>query len=166
MKMKYKTTKTLTEPVINELLELADKGNLIPEEIVELAKNKENPLHRFFEWDDRIASDQWRLHQARMLINEVKVVIDGKEYFAFENVGVSKEDGGKFREYKPIVEILNNAKLRKQLLKSALSHLSYWEKQYAKFEELQPIIQTVKEVRVKIENEDRTENKPETIETW
>ena len=77
MMVKYKTTQRLTKEVINEILKIQKDKGLTPEEIVKVAKPKDNPLHDLFEWDNKIASDQWRLQQARVIVNEVKVVAPG-----------------------------------------------------------------------------------------
>jgi len=160
MMVEYKLTEKFNQSVIDELLEIQKSKGLTPEEIVESAKSKKSSLHNLFDWEDSVASEKWRLHQARVLVNEVRVVIEEKEYYAFENVSIriesSKKDGKEssieyIREYKPVVEILSNESLRKQIINSALNHLSYWEKQNEKYSELQPIISVAQKVRKQIE---------------
>ena len=41
--------------------------------------------------------------------------------------------------------------MRKQIITSALNHLSYWEKQNEKYSELTPIIKTASKVRKKLQ---------------
>ena len=48
---------------------------LTAEAVVSAAAAPKHPLHDFFEWDDTAAGHEWRLHQARMLIAQVRVVI-------------------------------------------------------------------------------------------
>lgn len=57
-----------------------NKGKITPILIVEDGKNKSSPLNNYFEWDNKKASDQFRLQQARNLINHIVevVVIEGK----------------------------------------------------------------------------------------
>ena len=73
-KMKYKTTKRINKDMIKEILDIKKKSGLTAEAIVEQAKKKKSELHEFFEWDDTKAAEQWRIQQARILINEVKVL--------------------------------------------------------------------------------------------
>ena len=56
------------------LLEL-EKANrrLIPEDVVEAARDERHVLHGYFEWDDTVAGNLYRIEQARTLIREVKV---------------------------------------------------------------------------------------------
>ena len=159
--MEYKITDKFSKEVINELLKIEEKS-LTPENVIENARRKDSPLHDLFEWEDSIAAEKWRLAQARIIINEVKVVIDSKEYYAFESVSVclptnngssTTETTEVVREYKPIVEILNDEDLRKQVIKSALNHLAYWEKQNEKYSELTPIIKSANKVRKKLEKQ-------------
>lgn len=159
MEVEYKLTEKFTEEVIGEINNIQKSEGLTPEQVVESARNSKSPLHDFFEWEDSVASAKWRLQQARVLINEVKVIIDSKEYYAFENVSVAvpianqkgnskcNEELEVVREYKPVIEILNNKDLREQIVRSALNHLAYWEHQNDRYSELAPIIKSAKKVR-------------------
>lgn len=163
MMVEYKVTEKLGKEIIDELLNIQQEKGLTPEQIVEKATDEKSPLHCLFEWEDSTAAYKWRLQQARVLVNEVKVIIEEKEYYAFENVAVSVSASGKSgggqtmastkREYVPVVQILNDEDLRKQIIRSALNHLSYWEQQNSKYSELAPIITVAKRLRKKINKE-------------
>lgn len=167
-KVEYKITGRYTKDCINEILEVERMKGLTPENLVEQAKDEDNPLHDFFEWEDSIAADKYRLQQARMIINDIKVIVDNKEYFAFESIKpIVNKDGtlllnegeSEGRIYKPIVEILNNENLRQQIIRSALKHLEYWESQNAKYKELEPIILSARKVREKLDKQWQQQNK-------
>lgn len=49
------------------------RGQLVPEEVVDVATDPTHPLHQFFEWDDTAAGRRWRVTQASNLIRSVKV---------------------------------------------------------------------------------------------
>lgn len=49
-------------------------GKLTPQVVVDTARNPEHPLHSRFEWNDSVAGEAWRCHQAHELIRKVKVV--------------------------------------------------------------------------------------------
>lgn len=59
--------------VIEELNKLAKNGRLTPRDVIDYARPDDSPLHEYFEWDDSIAADQYRLYQARKLIARVEV---------------------------------------------------------------------------------------------
>lgn len=155
-KMEYKIFGKFNQERINEILRVEQENGLTAENLLAEASKENNPLHELFEWDDTEAANQYRLFQARVLINEVKVIVDSKEYFAFENVQVSVDNlGGETTErvYKPIVEILNNDDLREQIIYSALRQHEYWEKQNEKYSELSPIVKSAKKVRHLLQKE-------------
>ena len=67
---------------VNELKRLQSiHGVLTPSIIVNEAYNKTSPLHPIFEWDDDKAAFNYRLQQARVLLNNIQVTIvsDGEE---------------------------------------------------------------------------------------
>lgn len=52
-----------------------DLAGLDPARVVEVAASKNHPLHNRFEWDDRKAGHEWRVHQARHLIGLARTVV-------------------------------------------------------------------------------------------
>lgn len=52
-----------------------ENGNLREEDVVEDARDPASPLHDFFEWDDSVAAQQYRLSQARLVIRRVKIQV-------------------------------------------------------------------------------------------
>jgi hypothetical protein len=51
-------------------------GAITPVAVVKAAQVKNHPLHEHFDWNNNTAGHNWRLQQARQLINSVKVVIE------------------------------------------------------------------------------------------
>lgn len=69
---------------VQELERIKDVyGKLTPDVVVAEAEKQECVLHAFFMWDDTKAAHQYRLQQARNLINnvEVKVITDGDKTY-------------------------------------------------------------------------------------
>ena len=148
--MVFKETGKINKQVIDTIVTIEKTKGLTAQALVEEAEQRDSPIHDFFEWDNSKAGEEWRLQQARALINEVKVIIDQKEFFAFENVSVGENDE-KQRVYKSIEEIGSNETLRKQVIKSALERQDYWAKQYGIYEELTPIVKTISKVKKSLE---------------
>lgn len=63
--------------VVQEIVER--DGKIAPTELVEAARPKESPAHPAFEWDNKKAGEQWRVHQARNLIRVVRVTVEERE---------------------------------------------------------------------------------------
>lgn len=55
---------------------VADRDALLPEDVVEAARNPNSTMHGFFEWDDSEAAAKFRLVQARWLIRSVEIVVE------------------------------------------------------------------------------------------
>lgn len=53
----------------------ANGGVLVPEHVVEAARDENHPLHKQFEWDDEEAARAWRIEQARGLIRSVTLKV-------------------------------------------------------------------------------------------
>lgn len=160
-KIQYKNTEKFTPEVIDEVLEVQKTYGLTAENILRKASKKSSSLYEFFDWDDSSAGEKWRLQQARAIINEIKIVVEDKEIYAFENVMVtlkeSKDDSKKpkkfgHREYKPIVEIMNNEDYRRQLIQRALLEAGYWKSRHEELVELSPIFESIEDINKKWQN--------------
>ena len=158
-KIQYKNTEKFTTDVIDEVLEVQTKYGLTADSLLKKASKKSSSLYEFFDWDNSSAGDKWRLQQARTLINEIKIIVEDKEIYAFENVNISianKEDSvkNKFssREYKPIVEIMDNADFKRQLIQRALAEAKYWKERHSELVELNSIFCSIDEESTKWQN--------------
>ena len=147
-KQTFKVTKRINEEVIKEVVSIKEQKGLTPENVVTSAKNKKSSLHNFFEWNDAIAGEQYRLQQARMFINEIKVIVEDVEYSAFENVKIGF-NGDSERRYMEVTEILSQKELKEQIISQALNHINYWKIKYANYKELKPIVAAIDEVNKK-----------------
>lgn len=67
--------------VVGEELERirSKTGQLVPADVVSAARPKKSPIHAAFEWDDTLAGEKYRIHQARNIIRAVRVVSEGDD---------------------------------------------------------------------------------------
>ncbi len=79
---------------------------LTPPIVVEEARSPESPLHSHFEWDDSVAGEKYRQHQAAELIRSVRIISgrdeDGPKEIR-EWVSVERPTG---RRYEPVSEVV------------------------------------------------------------
>jgi hypothetical protein len=124
--------------------------NLKPRDVVDAAKSPDSPIHDFFEWNDKKASEKYRLHQARHYLSHLEVVIDVKSgatqkaYFNVE-IGVNNE---RRRAYVVLDKALTEVDYRTQVIQRALDEVAYWEQKYHEYSEFASIfvaIDTTKE---------------------
>jgi len=87
-----------------------------PQRIVEFAENPSTTLHNLFDWNDDVASEKWRLQQARNIVNHIVEykIIEGEEQEVksfFPVVNSQKQN-----VYVPHQEAITNSNYKKQLL--------------------------------------------------
>ena len=127
--------------------QLAERGALTAQNLVEASKPIDAPLHNEFEWDDEKAASKYREHQARNIINALVIVPD-------ENVPAKEpvrayfqiEDGGK--RYTQLTAIMESPTQMEMLLKSALNELAAFKKKYGLLQELQDVIKSIDETQI------------------
>ena len=101
-----------------------ERGKLTPTIVLDEARDPGSPIHHRFEWDDAIAGERYRLHQAGGLIRSVRVA------YAVDNEGREKsvrgwvslhrstedEDEEPSRAYRPTAEIIEDPFARRLVL--------------------------------------------------
>ena len=132
------------------------KGLLNPHDVVKFAENPKTALHSCFTWDDGIAAEQWRLHEARNLIRVIVEVIPNENneiiYRAFISLPKDRHNEGGYRS---IGSVLSNEELRKQLLNQAMLEMKSFKKKYQDLNELCEVFTAMKKVLTK---SNRTDN--------
>lgn len=110
-------------------------GALTPKNLVEVARSKDNILHDLFEWNDEVAAENYRLAQARRLINNLEVIVvsdgESKQVPVFEIVSTPEH-----RSYKAITEFSTDD--AEQVRRQVVRDISYLRKKlgfYDKFKD-------------------------------
>lgn len=129
---------------------IATKKGARPIDVVNVAMDVHSPLHSYFEWDDELASNKYRVWQARQLQAQILTVVvtpsgDEISQRAFLNVSVVTETT-KEPIYVTIKEALTNEEYRAQTLAKALEEIELWCNKYKDYRELIPIFTAIAEV--------------------
>ena len=102
-------------------------GILTPEILLNEAENPQNPLHKYFQWNNEKAAHEYRLIQARALIQRVTVKIadpeDGEKMITIRSY-VSLPGERKDGQYRHIAEVLSNEDMKAQYIESVREELS------------------------------------------
>ena len=109
--------------------------------MLEKARNENTELHKCFEWDDAIASEKYRLIQARdvirfLVIEEETVPTDRPEVRL-----MYKTDNA--TGYKPIKVIMQDKTEYEKLLERAWAELRAFKAKYAMLTELEEIFSLI-----------------------
>jgi hypothetical protein len=75
-----------------------------PAEIVKVARNAKNPLHDGFEWDNEKCGEQYRIWQARELLIEFEITIEGTPCRGAVSFKIDRENGGGYHDVKRVVK--------------------------------------------------------------
>lgn len=127
-----------------------------PTDVVEAAVSPASPLHEFFEWDDTVAAQEYRVVQARHLLGAIKVTIldvtpEGQPMRLFLNLTPADGDD---RAYIPAVTVLSDAAMRGQIVEQALAEAESWRRRYEHLDELRRIFDAIDATKAR--HRDRT----------
>lgn len=122
-------------------------GSVTPTVVVEDARNPASPLHDNFDWDDSTAAGSWREHTARRLLGALVVVkVNEKQVAGTVRAFVSVREGNRPGTYQPIVAVMEDAELRKQLMNRARQELVQWRSRYSDLQEFSKVFKAVDEL--------------------
>ena len=130
------------ETVYKEIAALGDSFS--PEQIVEAAREEGTELHKCFTWDDTVAAESWRRHQARMLVAQlvVKTETTDKEPVAVRVIASTATRN----EYKPVVKLIEAEQGYADLLARAINELKAFQQKYKAITELREIFAAIDEL--------------------
>lgn len=126
--------------VLGRAIKALGKG-VTPARVLTAARAKRSPLHRFFEWNSRVAADAYRLDQARYYLRsvwEVPVAADnrptGTGARAFYLVEYETAEDGKGRRYFATHELRDIDGAEAQVVTRALTEARAWQARYRRIQ--------------------------------
>ena len=120
--------------------EMEAAGTLTAENLVEVSRPKNAPLHAEFEWNNSKAAEEWRKHQARHLINCLVVVTEPETK---TGVRAFFKIDGFANNYESVVAIVQQEDKYAALKKTALRELAAFRKKYEQIEELSSVFAAI-----------------------
>lgn len=133
----YKTSADVAGEVCEELDRTV---GLTPENLVEVSRPEDAPLHSEFEWDDRIAAEEFRRTQARLIICNLSIVLEEQKqepiraFFSLQN-GFRKNEG----TYESTITIMSDNDKRKRLFDNAKRDMEAFKNKYQMLKELKDV---------------------------
>lgn len=131
-----------------ELEKLELDGEFSRRDIVRFAKhNEDSELYKCFEWDDTIAGEKYREHQAGLILSSISIVVsrdDKEEETTRAYVSIKNVDGE--RKHKNIARVLEVDDEYQQLKRKAYSELNNCKERYEKLIELEDLKEIVFEL--------------------
>lgn len=115
------------------LAELAEQGGVTTRDVVDAARSKNSPLHKYFEWNDKVAADKFRLRQANDMLSAIRVrfVEDGeqRESRAFQITRRSAWEGER-RSFRSFSVLHDDSAFAAQMMQNAFEDLGSWRARY------------------------------------
>ena len=135
-----------------ELLRQQFKGELTPEDVLADAKHNNSPLHRYFEWDDGFAAEQYRLSQARGLIRSVVAIYKQpeREKAPIRIAAYTRVPEGETSHYRSTPDAMSIKSTREAILKQAWRDLQAWRARYAALKEFSTLFEAIDDLAPKI----------------
>jgi hypothetical protein len=126
-----------------EAIKQADKGGLLhAHAVISYARtHTKSELHGVFEWDDNKAAEEYRLFQARHVIQYYFVSEEGTPQLVSLTVDRSKGGG-----YRAINDVVTNERLGKVMLQDALAELRRAQVKFQRVKELMPVWRAIDRV--------------------
>lgn len=124
-------------------------GHVTPQTLVNAARPKDSPLHRFYDWNDKEAAEKWRIEQAKYHLRCILVIIDVPDSKGrmektpirkFFNVTVhaGTTDEPEERGYVTVEQVRKTPEFLKEIIEDAQQHLIGWQDRYKTYLSLRP----------------------------
>lgn len=138
--------------VYKEIQSIGD--NVTPKDVLKKAKSSKTELHKCFEWDDSVAAEKFRVHQASNVLRSI-IVIDDNETSpikhsirAFEHINV----GGK-NLYMETKSILTDEEKAEKLIAEIMQSILELENKLRTYESFSSKVFEVREKLTGLRNE-------------
>lgn len=139
---------------------LADKngGQVTAADILADATKKKSPLHDFFDWDDTTAANQFRLSQARKMVQAIEIVYEDasgnrRNSRAFHSIPVSGPSRGHRPEnaYIPVSRMMEDEEIRAEVIDQYRRRISALRRELRKIEGMDEVCRVLEEAETALE---------------
>lgn len=133
----------------------AGGGILRPKAVVDAAREKSSPLHRYFEWDNTRAAEAYRIWQARQLIVVVTMeftkrrdeIVTVQQYVS---LGSDRKGSG---GYRALVDVIRDESKRQEFVEGMLTDIHIFRLKYQVIKEAAEIILAMNETERRVKNQ-------------
>lgn len=117
------------------------------EKVVDIARSKKSVIHNYFEWNDKVASENYRKVQAGRMLRNFVLVKENKETNEVEktNIRVFEVDSSRTGTYQERTFFMRNEDEYTKLLNRAKVDLQAFKDRYSNIIELETIFEAIDE---------------------
>lgn len=139
--------KTSAQTIGSVCEQLERMNKLTPANLVEVSRSIDAPLHDEFEWNDTIAGEKYREHQARYLIRVITIEPDKKESEPIRAF-VSIPQQNRERKYINTQYAMSIPKTREVVLADAIRELNAFRRKFNALNELAGVFAEINKLNV------------------
>ena len=119
---------------------LEERGELTAQNLVEVSRPEDAPLHEEFTWDNDVAAELWRKHQAQHIISHISLKTETPTPVrAFFNIEVKSPN------YESLNTIVKHEDKYDALLRTALRELEAFRRKYRMLAELEQVMKAIED---------------------
>lgn len=124
-----------------------ENGILTTNALVDSARSESSELHKLFEWDDKIAGEQWRNQQAKVILSCLRITVkseendEPKKVRAFVNTNPDRSKG----VYMNVEDAMSDFESRQGVLIRAKRELNAFLDKYQGIKELDDLTNAIKQ---------------------
>lgn len=128
-------------------------GELTSRNLLNESKSDKALFHNLFEWDDAVAGEKYRLHQASQIIcalisSPSEEELQESNRRAYVNIETNRNNGAfSTGRYMAIETAMADEEMRNIVLRDAMRELAVYQSKYEHLEELAKIFEAADEVR-------------------
>lgn len=119
--------------------EISKLKEITPQNVVDLARDEKSVIHNDFEWDDKIAGEKYRLHQAGDMIRSFVFEPKKADESPTRVLQITTEKS----VYQPVKFFLKNEDEYQSLLKRAKAELESFRRRYSTLTELESVFNAI-----------------------
>jgi DNA-directed RNA polymerase subunit RPC12/RpoP len=126
------------------LVELSEKSGVTARDVLDVGRSEQSPIHKYFEWNNDKAADEYRLEQARRMMRSIRITytetnIKGEEESysgrVIQAMQVTPYED-KARQYHSFKTLHGDTLFAAKLLGSAVDDLKSWKRKYEPYVEM------------------------------
>ena len=121
-----------------------EKGRCDPSDVVERSRPTDAPLHACFEWDDTVAAEKYREHQAGEIIRAIVTVTE--EPNAPEATVETRAFVHVEKTYHPISVVVQDEDKYAELMRNAMNDMVSFKKRYSQISKLKSVMDEMDKV--------------------
>ncbi len=125
------------------------RGEMTAPTIVDESRPEIAPLHPCFEWDDPVAAEKWREHQARKIVNCIVVKTETMKHEAVQVRAFVNAN----KSYHPLEVVLQSKDMTAEMIKDALADMEAFQTKYRVLSQLSPVLEIMEKTTNEIKRE-------------